>query len=43
MMRHKATIMDFEEATYYYRVFDIAILFISLCVNMEVLTFQEFL
>ena len=27
----KATIMDFEEATYYYRVFDIAVLFISLC------------
>lgn len=29
----KATIMDFEEATHYYRVFDIAVLFISLCVQ----------
>ena len=35
----KATIMDFEEATHYYRVFDIAVLFISLCVQLEDIDF----
>ena len=29
----RATIMDFEEATHYFRVFDIAVLFISLCIR----------
>jgi homoserine kinase type II len=37
----KATIMDFEEATHYFRVFDIAVLFISLCVESGDLDFTR--
>ena len=37
----KATIMDFEEATYYYRVFDVAMLLISLCIEGENINFSR--
>ena len=37
--KSKATIMDFEEASYYYRLFDIAILIISLCSRDENIDF----
>ena len=35
----KATIMDFEEASYYYRLFDVAILIISLCSKHQTIDF----
>ena len=31
MDARRATIMDFEEASYYYRVFDIGMMFIGIC------------
>ena len=37
----KATIMDFEEATYYFRVFDIAMLFIGLCIENKTINFSH--
>ena len=37
----EATIMDFEEATYYYRIFDIAMLFIGLCIENNTLNFTK--
>jgi len=37
----KATIMDFEEATYYFRIFDIAILFIGLCIENKIINFSH--
>ena len=36
-----ATIMDFEEATYYFRVFDIAMLIISLCIENKSINFTR--
>lgn len=36
----RATIMDFEEATYYFRVFDIAMLFIGLCIENKTINFS---
>lgn len=37
----KAIIMDFEEATYYYRIFDIAMLFIGLCIENKTINFSH--
>ena len=37
----KATIIDFEEATYYYRIFDIAMLFIGLCIENNTINFCQ--
>ena len=37
----KATIMDFEEATYYFRIFDIAMLFIGLCIENKIINFSH--
>ena len=37
----KATIMDFEEATYYYRIFDLAMLFIGLCIENDTINFTK--
>ncbi len=37
----RATIMDFEEATYYFRVFDIAMLFIGLCIENKTINFSH--
>ena len=37
----KATIMDFEEATYYFRIFDIAMLFIGLCIENKTINFSH--
>jgi len=37
----KATIMDFEEATYYFRIFDIAMLFIGLCIENKSINFSR--
>lgn len=36
-----ATIMDFEEATFYYRVFDIAMLFIGTCIEKNTINFEK--
>ena len=36
-----ATIMDFEEATYYFRIFDIAMLFIGLCIENKTINFSH--
>ena len=36
-----ATIMDFEEATYYFRVFDIAMLIVSLCIENKGINFSR--
>ena len=36
----KATIMDFEDATYYFRIFDIAMLFIGLCIENKTINFS---
>ncbi|RLD29719.1 MAG: hypothetical protein DRI75_02270 [Bacteroidetes bacterium] len=37
----RATIMDFEEATYYFRIFDIAMLFIGLCIENRTINFSH--
>ena len=37
----KATIMDFEEATYYFRIFDIAMLFIGLCIENNTINLSQ--
>lgn len=36
----RATIMDFEEATYYFRIFDIAMLIIGLCIENKTINFS---
>ena len=36
-----ATIMDFEEATYYFRIFDIAMLLIGLCIENKTINFSH--
>ncbi|MDY8135898.1 phosphotransferase [Aquimarina sp. 2201CG5-10] len=38
---NRATIMDFEEASYYYRVFDLGMTFVGLCSDNEIIDLQN--